>query len=149
MNRKIAVAAIVGGLMHTMSLLRGQEVQKPVPGARTRLPGGEVPTVQGNATLTPAVMDDLQRQITELAGRVSVLEQTQANSVGFTKVGNDFIFAPTSGNISIKAPKNLEIEAASTVDLRAGGALTIRGDASVDLRAAGTLQQRAALISIN
>ena len=30
MNRKVAVAAIVGGLMHTMSLLRAQEVQ-PVP----------------------------------------------------------------------------------------------------------------------
>ena len=132
MNRKIAVAAIVGGLMHTMSLLRGQEVQ-PVPGARVRPPVGELLPPQGTATLTPAVADDLQRQINELSARVNVLAQAQANTVGFTKVGNDFVFAPTSGNISIKAPMNLKIEGAATVDLRA----------------AGTLQQRAAMILIN
>lgn len=133
MNRKIAVAAIVGGLMHTVSLLRGQEVQKPVPGARTRLPSGEVPPVTGNPTLTPAVMDDLQRQITALAGRVSVLEQTQANSVGFTKVGNDFVFAPTTGNVAIKAPMRLTIQGATNVSLLAG----------VDL------EQKAPMIRIN
>lgn len=133
MNRKIAVAAIVGGLVHTMSLLRGQEVQKPVPGARTRLPGGEVPTLQGNATLTPTAIDDLQRQITELAGRVNVLEQAQANSVGFTKVGNDFVFAPATGNVAIRAPMNL----------------TIQGAASIKLAAGTNIEQKAAMIMLN
>lgn len=132
MNRKIAVAAIVGGLMHTMSLLRGQEVQ-PAPGARVRPPAGELLPRQGTATLTPAVVDDLQRQITALAGRVSVLEQAQANSVGFTKVGNDFVFAPTTGNVAIKAPMSL----------------TIQGGANVRLLAGADLEQKAAMIRIN
>jgi hypothetical protein len=131
MNRKVAVAAIVGGLMHTMSVLRGQEVQ-PVP-TRVRPPIGGLQPPVPTATLTPAAVDDLQRQINELTARVNVLAETQANTVGFTKVGNDFVFAPTSGNVSIKAPMNLKIE----------------GAASVDLRAAGTLQQRAATILLN
>jgi hypothetical protein len=147
MNRKVAVAAIVGGLMHTMSVLRGQEVQ-PVP-ARVRPPVGELLPPQGIAPLTPAVADDLQRQINELSARVNVLAQAQANTVGFTKVGNDFVFAPTSGNVSIKAPMNLKIEGAALVDLRAASTLTIRGDGTVDLRATGTLQQRGAIILIN
>jgi hypothetical protein len=132
MNRKLAVAAIVGGLMHTMSLLRGQEVQ-PAPGVRVRPPTGQLLPPQGTATLTPAVADDLQRQITALAGRVAALEQVQANSVGFTKVGNDFVFAPTSGNVSIKAPMNL----------------TIQGAANVRLLAAADLEQKGAMIRIN
>lgn len=131
MNRKIAVAAIVGGLMHTMSLLRGQEVQ-PVPRARVRPPVGEVPP-QGNATLTPAVVDDLQRQINELTGRVNALAQAQADSVGFSKVGNDFVFAPTTGNVTIRAPMNL----------------TIQGGASIKLAASANLEQKAPMISIN
>ena len=130
MNRKIAVAAIVGGLMHTMSLLRGQEVQ-PVPRARVRPPVGELPP-QG-ATLTPAVVDDLQRQINELTGRVTALAQAQADSVGFSKVGNDFVFAPPSGNVTITAPVNL----------------TMQGGASIKLDAAANLEQKAAMISIN
>ena len=148
MNRKVAVAAIVGGLMHTMSVLRGQEVQ-PVP-SRIRPPVGELkPAPQGTATLTPAVVDDLQRQINELTARVNVLAEAQANTVGFTKVGNDFVFAPTSGNVSIKAPMNLKIEGAGSLNLRAAGALTIRGDSTVDVNAGGTLQQKAAMISLN
>jgi hypothetical protein len=79
------------------------------------------------------VVDDLQRQITALAGRVSVLEQAQANSVGFTKVGNDFVFAPTTGNVAIKAPMSL----------------TIQGAANVRLLAGGDLEQKAAMIRIN
>ena len=124
MNRKIAVAAIVGGLMHTMSVLRGQEVQ-PVP---TRIrPPGALPPPEGAVTLTQAVVDDLQRQITALAGRVDVLAQAQANSVGFTKVGNDFVFAPTSGNVAIKAPMMLTIQGAATVRLLAGANLEQKG----------------------
>jgi hypothetical protein len=95
------------------------------------------------------VADDLQRQINELSTRVNVLAQAQANTVGFTKVGDDFVFEPTDGNVSIKAPMNLKIESSAAVDLRARGNLTIQGDASVDLRAAGTLQQRGAMILIN
>jgi hypothetical protein len=140
MNRKIAVAAIVGGLMHTMSVLRGQEVQ-PVPRERPRLPSGRVPPAQTNATLTPAVINDLQRQITELAGRVSVLEQKQANSLGFTKVGNDFVFAPDSGNVKINAPQGLTIQGATTMELTAG--------ASMRLRADGDIEQRGAMIRLN
>jgi hypothetical protein len=132
MNRKIAVAAIVGGLMHTVSLLRGQEVQ-PVPGGRLRPPVTELPPPQGTATLTQAVVDDLQRQITALAGRVNVLEQAQANSVGFTKVGNDFVFAPATGNVAIKAPMMLTIQGAATIRLLAGA----------------DLEQKAAMIRIN
>jgi hypothetical protein len=124
MNRKIAVAAIVGGLMHTMSLLRGQEIQ-PVP-TRIRPPAAVLPP-EGTVTLTQAVVDDLQRQITALAGRVDVLAQAQANSVGFTKVGNDFVFAPTSGNVSIKAPMMLTIQGAATVRLLAGADLEQKG----------------------
>jgi len=131
MNRKVAVAAIVGGLMHTMSLLRAQEVQ-PVP-TRVRPPIGELPPPQGIAPLTPSVADDLQRQINELSARVNLLEQAQANTVGFTKVGNDFVFAPTSGNVSIKAPMNLKIQ----------------GAAGIDINAAGTLQQKGAMILLN
>ena len=131
MNRKIAVAAIVGGLMHTMSLLRGQEVQ-PAPGARVRPPVGELLPPQGTATLTPAVADDLQRQINELSARVTVLAQAQANTVGFTKVGNDFVFSQTTGNVAIKAPN-----------------LTIQGTANVRLLAGGDLEQKAAMIRIN
>ena len=126
MNRKIAVAAIVGGLMHTVSLLRGQEVQ-PVPGGRVRPPVTELPPPQGIATLTQAAVDDLQRQITALAGRVNVLEQAQANSVGFTKVGNDFVFAPATGNVAIKAPMNLTIQGAATIRLLAGADLEQKG----------------------
>lgn len=140
MNRKVAVAAIVGGLMHTMSVLPGQEVQ-PVPKERLRLPSGLVPPAQNNATLTPAVIDDLQRQITELAGRFSVLKQTQANSVGFTKVGNDFVFAPTAGNVKIKAPQGLTIQGATTMELTAGASMRLRADADIE--------QRAAMIRLN
>lgn len=131
MNRKIAVAAIVGGLMHTMSVLRGQEIQ-PVP-TRIRPPINELPPAQGTATLTQAVVDDLQRQITALAGRVDVLAQAQANTVGFTKVGNDFVFAPASGNVAIKAPMMLTIQGASTIRLLAGA----------------DLEQKAAVIKLN
>jgi hypothetical protein len=131
MNRKIAVAAIVGGLMHTVSLLRGQEIQ-PVP-TRIRPPAGALPPPEGTATLTQAVVDDLQRQITALAGRVDVLAQAQANSVGFTKVGNDFVFAPTTGNVSIKAPMMLTIQGAATIRLLAGA----------------DLEQKAAVIKLN
>ena len=131
MNRKVAVAAIVGGLMHTMSVLRGQEIQR-VP-ARVRPPVGELKPAPGTATLTPATVEDLQRQINELTARVNVLAEAQANTVGFTKVGNDFVFQPASGNVSIKAPMNLKIEGASAVELRAGS----------------TLQQRAAMILLN
>ncbi len=147
MNRKVAVAAIVGGLMHTMSKLRGQEVQ-PVP-TRIRPPVGELQPPLPTATLTPAAVDDLQRQINELSARVTVLAETQANTVGFTKVGNDFVFAPTSGNVSFKAPMNLKIEGAGAVNLRATGALTIRGDSTVNVDAGSTLQQRAGTISLN
>lgn len=113
MNRKIAVAAIVGGLMHTMSVLRGQEIQ-PVP---TRIrPPGALPPPEGTATLTQAVVDDLQRQITALAGRVDVLAQAQANSVGFSKVGNDFVFAPATGNVEIKAPMMLRLLAGANLE---------------------------------
>jgi hypothetical protein len=125
MNRKIAVAAIVGGLMHTMGLLRGQEIQ-PAP-TRIRPPVGALPPPEGTATLTQAVVDDLQRQITALAGRVDVLAQAQANSVGFTKVGNDFVFAPASGNVEIKAPMMLTIQGAATVRLLAGALLEQKG----------------------
>lgn len=59
--------------------------------------------------------------------------EAQANTVGFTQVGNDFVFQPASGNVSIKAPMNLKIEGAGSVDLRAGA----------------TLQQRGAMILIN
>jgi hypothetical protein len=131
MNRKVAVAAIVGGMMHTMSVLRGQEVQT-VP-TRVRLPVGELLPPQGIAPLTPAVAEDLQRQITELAARVSVLEQTQANTAGFTKVGNDYVFAPVSGNVSIKAPMDF----------------TIKGSAAIRLHATGNVEQRGAMILIN
>ncbi|MFL5401987.1 MAG: hypothetical protein ACJ8BF_04140 [Gemmatimonadales bacterium] len=131
MNRKVAVAAIVGGLMHTMSVLRGQEVQ-PVP-SRVRPTAGELLPPQGIAPLTPTVAEDLQRQITELAGRVSVLEQAQANTAGFTKVGNDYVFAPTSGNVSIKAPMNF----------------TIQGGGTMKLLASGMLEQKGAMILIN
>jgi hypothetical protein len=131
MNRKIAVAAIVGGLMHTVSLLRGQEIQ-PVP-TRIRPPVGALLPPESTATLTQAVVDDLQRQITALAGRVDVLAQAQANSVGFTKVGNDFVFAPASGNVSIKAPMMLTIQGAATIRLLAGA----------------DLEQKAALIRLN
>jgi hypothetical protein len=131
MNRKIAVAAIVGGLMHTVSLLRGQEIQ-PVP-TRIRPPVGALPPPEGTVTLTQAVVDDLQRQITALAGRVDVLAQAQANSVGFTKVGNDFVFAPASGNVAIKAPMML----------------TIQGGATVRLLAGADLEQKAAVIKLN
>lgn len=145
MNRKLAVAAIVGGLMHTMSVLRGQE---PVP-ARVRPPVGDLKPPLGNATLTPAVADDLQRQINELTARVKVLADAQANTVGFTKVGNDFVFAPTSGTVSISAPMGLKMESGASVDLHAGSNLKIQGDGSVDLRAVGTLQQRGATILLN
>ena len=124
MNRKIAVAAIVGGLMHTMSVLRGQEIQ-PVP---TRIrPPGALPPPEGTVTLTQAVVDDLQRQITALAGRVDVLAQAQANSVGFTKVGNDFVFAPATGNVETKAPMMLTIQGAATIRLLAGANLEQKG----------------------
>jgi len=139
MNRKIAVAAIVGGLMHTMSVLRGQEVQ-PVPRERPRLPGAVLEPTQ-TATLTPAVADDLQRQITELVGRVQVLEQAQATSVGFTKVGNDFVFAPPARNVRIQAPQGLTIQGATSIELNAG--------AGMQLRAAEDLVQRAATIRLN
>ena len=125
MNRKIAVAAIVGGLMHTVSLLRGQEIQ-PVP-TRIRPPVGALPPRESTATLSQAVVDDLQRQITALAGRVDLLAQAQANSVGFTKVGNDFVFAPASGNVAIKAPMMLTIQGAATVRLLAGADLEQKG----------------------
>jgi hypothetical protein len=88
---------------------------------------------EGTATLTQAVVDDLQRQITALAGRVDVLAQAQANSVGFSKVGNDFVFAPASGNVSIKAPMMLTIQGAATIRLLAGA----------------DLEQKAAVIKLN
>jgi hypothetical protein len=80
MNRKVAVAAIVGGLMHAVSVLRGQEVQ-PVP-TRVRPPVGELMLPPATVPLTPAVADDLQRQINELTARLNVLAQAQANTVG-------------------------------------------------------------------
>ena len=147
MNRKVAVAAIVGGLMHTMSVLRGQEVQR-VP-ARVRPPVGELKPAPGTATLTPAAVEDLQRQINELTARVNVLAEAQANTVGFTKVGKDFVFAPTGGSVSISAPMGVKIESQASVDLHAGSNLKILGDGSVDLRAVGTLQQRGATILLN
>jgi hypothetical protein len=140
MNRKIAVAAIVGGLMHTMSLLRGQEPQ-PV----TRTPGpplprdpsattlsGEVPVAQ-DTSLTPAVVEDLQRQVAELTRRVDLMERAFANTVGFTKVGNDFVFEPSAGNVFIKAPMEL----------------TIQGGTNVKLAAGTVLEQKAATIKLN
>src|SRR4051812_36178181 len=115
MNRKVAVAAIVGGLMHTVSMLRGQEIQPVSPRLRTR--PGELPPPQGILPSTAPTPEDLQRQITELAARVSVLEQTQANTAGFTKVGSDYVFAPASGNVSIKAPMNFTIQGGGTMKL--------------------------------
>jgi len=140
MNRKIAVAAIVGGLMQAMSVLRGQEVQ-PVQKERSRLPMSRVPPAGNTATLTPVAVDDLQRQITELAARVSVVEQTQANSVGFTKVGNDFVFAPTAGDVKIKAPQGLTIQGAMNMELSAGANMLLKANAGIE--------QKASIIQLN
>lgn len=117
MNRKIAVAAIVGGLMQTMSSLRGQEIQQAPARVRPSVP-------RGDASLKPTVIDDLQRQVAELTRRVDALEQAKANSVGFTKVGNDFVFAPDAGNVTIKAPMGLTLEGASTIRIAAGATIT-------------------------
>jgi len=141
MNRKIAVAAIVGGLMHTMSVLRGQEVQ-PVQKERPRLPSSQVPPPERIGALRPVVsIDDLQRQINELAARVGVLEQTQANSVGFTKVGNDLVLAPVAGNVKIRAPQELTIQGAANIELSAG--------ASMRLRAMAEIEQKGSMIRLN
>jgi hypothetical protein len=140
MNRKFVVAAIVGGLMHMVSLLRGQEVQR----APTRLrpqTGELLPVPKDTATLSPSVVEDLQRQINALSARVDALTQAQASSVGFTKVGNDFVFAPATGNVTIKAPMNLAIQGAAN--------LTIQGSSNVKLLAGANLEQRAPMITIN
>jgi hypothetical protein len=140
MNRKIAVAAIVGGLMHTVSLLRGQEVQRTPTRLRTQT-GELLPAPRDTATLSPSVVEDLQRQINALAARVDALTQAQAGSVGFTKVGNDLILAPLTGNVTIKAPMNLAMEGAAN--------LTIKGSSNVSLEAGATMTQRASMIRIN
>jgi hypothetical protein len=131
MNRKVAVAAIVGGLMHAVSVLRGQEVQ-PAP-VRVRPPVGELQLAPATVPLTSVVAEDLQRQINELTIRLNALAQAQANTVGFTKVGNDFEFAPASGNVSIKAPTTF----------------TIQGGSDIRLFATGNIQQRGAAITLN
>ena len=134
MNRKIAVAAIVGGLVHAVGLLRGQEPQPRVP----RVPTGEpVPRIEGavsptqEAALTREVAEDLQRQINELAKRLSVVEQTQATTVGFSRSGNDLVLSPP-GNVSIKA----------------GTGIALQGS-TIDVTALGNLNQKAALIRLN
>ena len=134
MNRKIAVAAIVGGLVHAVGLLRGQEPQPRVP----RVPAGEpAPRIEGavsptqEAALTREVAEDLQRQINELAKRLSVVEQTQATTVGFSKSGNDLVLSPP-GNVSIKA----------------GTGIALQGS-TIDVTALGNLNQKAALIRLN
>jgi hypothetical protein len=89
---------------------------------------------EGTATLTQAVVDDLQRPDHRAGRPVDVLAQAQANLVGFSKVGNDFVFAPATGNVEIKAPMMLTIQ---------GGAATIR------LLAGANLEQKGALIKLN
>jgi hypothetical protein len=111
MNRKVAVAALVGGLMHTVSLLRGQE---PTPRPTT------------SEGLTPEIIEDLRKQVAELTRRVDLMERANANSMTFAKVGNDFVFAPPSGNVLIKAPAGLTIEG-TLINVAASGVLTHKG----------------------
>jgi hypothetical protein len=135
MNRKIAVAAIVGGLVHAVGLLRGQEPEPRVP----RVPAGEptLPRIEGavsptqEAALTRKVAEDLQRQINELARRLAAVEETQATTVGFSKSGNDLVLAP-AGKVSIKA----------------GTGLALQG-VTIDVTASANLVQRGALILLN
>jgi hypothetical protein len=128
MNRKVAVAALVGGLMHTVSLLRGQEPQPPV--SRTpRQPVGQpsAPVIGGETSgLTPEIVEDLRKQVAELTRRVDLMERANANSMSFDKVGNDFVFAPPSGNVLIKAPAGLTIQG-SVINVAASGVLTHKG----------------------
>jgi len=155
MNRKIAVAAIVGGFVHAVGLLRGQEPQTRVP----RTPVGQPvsPTISG--TVSPTQAEDLQRQINELAkrlsaveqtlatqsqvdavtknqlaevtNRLSAVEQTQANTVGFTKSGNDLTLSP-AGKVTIKPAAGLSLQGPT-----------------IDVTATGNLVQKAGMILLN
>jgi hypothetical protein len=61
--------------------------------------------------------------------------------VGFAKVGNDFVFAPTAGNARITAPQGLRIEGAANMELTAG--------ANMQLKASANLVQKASTIQLN
>jgi len=128
MNRKVAVAAIVGGLMHTVSLLRGQEPQPP-PSRTPRQPVGQpsAPVIAGETSgLTPEIIEDLRKQVAELTRRVDLMDRANANSMSFAKVGNDFVFAPPSGNVLIKAPAALTIQG-TIIDVTASAKLAHKG----------------------
>lgn len=131
MKRKIAIAAIVGGVVHAFGLLRGKEPQAQTPREPTsRQLEGSLSTTE-SATLTQKTAEDLQRQINELARRLAAVEQTQSTTVGFTKSGDDLVLAP-AGKVAIKAAT----------------ALSLQGT-TIDVTAAGTLVQKGALIQLN
>jgi len=128
MNRKIALAAIAGGLANVVGLLRGQEPQAPTVRAPAREPvsprlGTIVPSQE--TTLTREVAEDLQRQINDLAKRLAAVEQTQATTVGFSKNGNDLVLA-APGNVSLKSASGVTVEGAN-INVKASAQLIQTG----------------------
>jgi hypothetical protein len=121
MNRKQALFTILAGVVPWASFARAgeREDERQEPPMKSRSPG---PTVQ-----------ELQAQIAELTRRLQQLEQTQANTVGFTKSGNDLELAHPSGNVVI----------------RAGGGVNLKAGSSMQLIASGTLEHKGALITLN
>lgn len=152
MNRKLAVAAIVGGFVQAVGLLRGQEPQTPtrVPRAAAGEPVSprlqEALSPSRDTALTREMADDLQRQITELGKRLSAVEQTQATTVGFSKSGNDLTLAP-AGKVAIKAPGGVTLEG-PLMAIKGQTGVTLEG-ASINVTASGQLIQKAAMIMLN
>jgi hypothetical protein len=76
--------------------------------------------------LTPEIIEDLRKQVAELTRRVDLMDRANANSMSFAKVGNDFVFAPPSGNVLIKAPAALTIQG-TIIDVTASAKLAHKG----------------------
>ncbi len=173
MNRKIAVAAIAAGLVQAVSVLRGQEARTPITRTPRRLPAMDSsdPTLNATlardttTTLTRAMVEDLQKQVADLTRRLALVETAQANTFGFTKSGDDFVFAPTTGNVAIRSANGLALRASSTLNLeamqdiqqRAGTTIRVDAGSSIEQKAAATmkisagatLEQKAAMITLN
>ena len=124
MNRKGALGAIIAAVASAVALARGQE---------TRLPT--------RSTTLSLSEEELRKRVAELESRVQELSTVQANTVGFTRAGDNWVFAPSSGSVMIKAPVNVLLDA--------GVATTVRASATLTLVASGNVKVTGGTIALN
>jgi hypothetical protein len=101
MNRKQAILALLRGAI-PFSLLRLAQAEEPLG----------VSPLQ-HRTQQPSNIQELENKVADLMQRVSALEQSKSNIVGFTKSGQDLVLECT--NLEIRASRGASIRANTDV----------------------------------